>query len=133
MIGGGRRCSSTLGLDEARVALQDANVRDAIALLPEIRGNRPDFMSRFFEIYTIIVQILPRFDRCNFGQLSNRRDRQSIHAVIAALAWGAVLAQAPGAVAQTPGPSETRELVIGTKVAPPFAMKAQDGTWLPRK
>ena len=129
MIGGGRRCSSILGLDEARVALQDANVRDAIALLPEIRGNRPDFMSRFFEIYTAIVHILPRFDRCNFSQLSNRRNRQSIHAVIAALASGAVLAQAPGAVAQTPGPSETRELVIGTKVAPPFAIKAEDGTW----
>jgi ABC-type amino acid transport substrate-binding protein len=40
-----------------------------------------------------------------------------------------VLAQAPGAIGQTLGPSETRELVIGTKVAPPFAMKAQDGTW----
>src|SRR5262245_9942933 len=86
-------------------------------------------MSRFFEIYTIIVHILPRFDRCNFGQLSNRRNRQSIHAVIAALALGAVLAQAPGAVAQTPEPSEPRELVIGTKVAPPFAIKAEDGTW----
>ena len=31
--------------------------------------------------------------------------------------------------AQSPGPPETRELVIGTKVAPPFAMKAQDGIW----
>ena len=90
-------------------------------------------MSRFFEIYTIIVRILPRFDTCNFGRLSNRRNRQSIQTVIAALALGAVLAQGPGAVAQTPGPSEPRELVIGTKVAPPFAMKAQDGTWLPRK
>ena len=86
-------------------------------------------MSRFFKIYTIIVHILPRFDTCNFGQLSNRRNRQSIQTVIAALALGAVLAQAPGAVAQTTEPSETRELVIGTKVAPPFAMKAQDGTW----
>src|SRR5215831_909388 len=86
-------------------------------------------MSRFFETYTIIVHILPRFDRCNFGQRSNRRNRQSIHPIIAALALGAVLAQAPGAVAQTPGPSESRELVIGTKVAPPFAIKAEDGTW----
>src|SRR6516162_9260379 len=86
-------------------------------------------MSRFFKIYTIIVHILPRFDTCNFGQLSNRRNRQSIQTVIAALALGAVLAQGPGAVAQTTEPSETRELVIGTKVAPPFAMKAQDGTW----
>jgi polar amino acid transport system substrate-binding protein len=86
-------------------------------------------MSRFFEIYTIIVRILPQFGRCNFGQLNNHRDGQSIHAVIAALALGAVLAQAPRAVAETPGPSETRELVIGTKVAPPFAIKAEDGTW----
>ena len=49
--------------------------------------------------------------------------------VIVAVALVAVLAQAPQARAQTPGPSETRELVIGTKVAPPFAIKAEDGTW----
>jgi polar amino acid transport system substrate-binding protein len=39
------------------------------------------------------------------------------------------LAQAPQAGAQTSGRLEARELVIGTKVAPPFAMKAEDGTW----
>jgi ABC-type amino acid transport substrate-binding protein len=49
--------------------------------------------------------------------------------VIGAVVLAAVLAQAPQARAQTPGPSETRELVIGTKVAPPFAIKAADGTW----
>jgi polar amino acid transport system substrate-binding protein len=47
--------------------------------------------------------------------------------VTAALAAG--LAQAPQARAQGSGPPEARELVIGTKVAPPFAMKAEDGTW----
>ncbi len=41
----------------------------------------------------------------------------------------AVLAQPSQARAQTPPPPETRELVVGTKVAPPFAMKAEDGTW----
>jgi ABC-type amino acid transport substrate-binding protein len=46
-----------------------------------------------------------------------------------ALSLAAVLFHAPQTRAQTPGPPETRELVIGTKVAPPFAMKAQDGTW----
>jgi polar amino acid transport system substrate-binding protein len=52
-----------------------------------------------------------------------------IRAIIVAVALAAVLAQAPQARAQTPGPPEARELVIGTKVAPPFAMKAEDGTW----
>ena len=47
--------------------------------------------------------------------------------VIASLAT--VLAQASQAGSQDPGPPESRELVIGTKVAPPFAMKAKDGTW----
>src|SRR5215813_9102523 len=70
-----------------------------------------------------------RFDKCDFGQVSNRRNWQYVHAVVAALALGTMLAQAAEAIAQTPGLSETRELVIGTKVAPPFAMKAQDGTW----
>jgi len=49
--------------------------------------------------------------------------------VIVAAALAAVLAQVPQAQAQAPGPPEARELVIGTKVAPPFAMKAADGTW----
>jgi polar amino acid transport system substrate-binding protein len=53
-----------------------------------------------------------------------------IRAIIVVVALAAVLAQAPQAPAQTPGPPEARgELVIGTKVAPPFAMKAEDGTW----
>jgi polar amino acid transport system substrate-binding protein len=47
--------------------------------------------------------------------------------VIAALA--AVLPQGPQAKAQNLGQAEARELVIGTKVAPPFAIKAEDGTW----
>jgi hypothetical protein len=39
-----------------------------------------------------------------------------------------VLAQAPQAWAQTPGPPVARELFIGAKVALPFAMKAEDGS-----
>src|SRR5271166_6308167 len=52
-----------------------------------------------------------------------------IRAVIVAVVLAAVLAQAPQARAQTPEQPEARELVVGTKVAPPFAMKAEDGTW----
>jgi polar amino acid transport system substrate-binding protein len=52
-----------------------------------------------------------------------------IRAIIEAVALAAMLAQAPQAWAQTPGAPEARELVVGTKVAPPFAMKAEDGTW----
>jgi polar amino acid transport system substrate-binding protein len=50
-------------------------------------------------------------------------------AIVVGLALAAVLGQALQARAQTPRPPEARELVIGTKVAPPFAMKAEDGTW----
>jgi polar amino acid transport system substrate-binding protein len=50
-------------------------------------------------------------------------------AVIVALALAVMLAQVPPVRAQTPGQLEARELIIGTKVAPPFAMKAEDGTW----
>jgi polar amino acid transport system substrate-binding protein len=39
---------------------------------------------------------------------------------------GTILVQSPARAQML---SETRELVIGTKVAPPFAMKAEDGTW----
>jgi ABC-type amino acid transport substrate-binding protein len=46
-----------------------------------------------------------------------------------AVALPALLAQALHAMAQTPDSPEARELVIGTKIAPPFAMKAEDGTW----
>ncbi len=52
-----------------------------------------------------------------------------LRAVIVAVALTAVLAQAPQTRGQNPVPPETRELVIGTKVAPPFAMKTEDGTW----
>jgi polar amino acid transport system substrate-binding protein len=53
-----------------------------------------------------------------------------IRAIIAAVAMAVVLAQASPARAQTPGPpAEARELVVGTKLAPPFAIKADDGTW----
>ncbi len=52
-----------------------------------------------------------------------------LRAVISAVTLAALLAQAPQTRGQNPVPPETRELVIGTKFAPPFAMKAEDGTW----
>jgi ABC-type amino acid transport substrate-binding protein len=52
-----------------------------------------------------------------------------IRAVIVALSFAAALALASHASAQTSQPPDTRELVIGTKEAPPFAMKAEDGSW----
>jgi polar amino acid transport system substrate-binding protein len=58
-----------------------------------------------------------------------RADLAVLHVIVIALALAAVLGQPSPARAQTPGPPEVRELVIGTKVAPPFAMKAEDGTW----
>ena len=51
-----------------------------------------------------------------------------VRAILAAVGLVAVLAQARQAQAQTPQPT-ARELVVGTKVTPPFAMKAEDGTW----
>ena len=50
-------------------------------------------------------------------------------AFIVVIALAAVLTRVPEGRAQTPGPPQARELIIGTKVAPPFAMKAEDGTW----
>jgi len=53
-----------------------------------------------------------------------------IRIILSALALMVAFAQAPQARAQTPGPEpEPRQLVVGTKVAPPFAMKSEDGTW----
>jgi ABC-type amino acid transport substrate-binding protein len=37
--------------------------------------------------------------------------------------------QIPVHAQKTAAPSETRELVVGTKITPPFAMRADDGTW----
>jgi ABC-type amino acid transport substrate-binding protein len=52
-----------------------------------------------------------------------------IRAFIFAVAGAALLVQSPQAYPQTPGTPDARELVVGTKVAPPFAMKGEDGTW----
>ena len=49
--------------------------------------------------------------------------------VIVAVALAAAFVQAPLAEAQTPAMPEARELVIGTKVAPPIVVKAEDCTW----
>jgi polar amino acid transport system substrate-binding protein len=50
-------------------------------------------------------------------------------AVAAAVALAAAFAQALQAEAQTSDIPAAKELVIGTKVAPPFVIKAEDGTW----
>jgi ABC-type amino acid transport substrate-binding protein len=63
------------------------------------------------------------------GFCGNWRIYLGIRTFVVAIALAAVLTQVPEGSAQTPGPTEARELVIGTKVAPPFAMKAEDGTW----
>ncbi|MBV8813986.1 MAG: transporter substrate-binding domain-containing protein, partial [Verrucomicrobia bacterium] len=49
--------------------------------------------------------------------------------VIVVLAFGVVATLAPQGRAQDSRSAATRELVIGTKIAPPFAMKTKDGTW----
>lgn len=59
-------------------------------------------------------------------------ERSSIKLSIVAALAGAMLLFAPPCWAQAPDNpdvSSQRELVIGTKEAPPFAMKASDGTW----
>jgi polar amino acid transport system substrate-binding protein len=50
-------------------------------------------------------------------------------ALLVALALTAVLALTQRVPAQTQPPSDAHELVIGTKVAAPFAIKEADGTW----
>jgi polar amino acid transport system substrate-binding protein len=52
-----------------------------------------------------------------------------VRTILVAVALAAAFAEAPQTRAQTPQPSTTPELVVGTKVAPPFAMKGEDGTW----
>jgi polar amino acid transport system substrate-binding protein len=52
-----------------------------------------------------------------------------IRAIVVSVALAAALVLVHARAAQTPVLSEARELVVGTKVTPPFAMKAQDGTW----
>jgi polar amino acid transport system substrate-binding protein len=68
--------------------------------------------------------------RCN-GNRGRRRsnDWRRVFAVVIILAvsLGTALAQAPPAWAQTL--PVARELVVGTKVAPPFAIRTEDGTW----
>ena len=51
-----------------------------------------------------------------------------IRAVIVAAALGAVLAKAPQAGPRRRDCPKRGSLVVGTKVAPPFAVKAEDGT-----
>jgi len=63
------------------------------------------------------------------GKTSKRAVPVRIRAVTVVAALAAVLAQAPQASGEAPGSPGARELVIGTKVAPPFVMKSEDGTW----
>ena len=48
---------------------------------------------------------------------------------ILALIQAAVLCSLATTASAQPGPAEPRELLVGTKVAPPFVMKAADGSW----
>jgi len=86
-------------------------------------------MSWLFETNVIFPRAFRWFDVHTFARITSRPTQSGIHALTVALALAVVLAQALETRAQTPGPPEARELVIGTKVAPPFAMKAEDGTW----
>jgi polar amino acid transport system substrate-binding protein len=52
-----------------------------------------------------------------------------VRVILMAVALTVLLPQLQQARSRTLAPPETRELVVGTKVAPPFAMKAEDGTW----
>jgi polar amino acid transport system substrate-binding protein len=52
-----------------------------------------------------------------------------IPVLIVAVVLTMVLPEVPRVSAESPRPPEVRELVIGTKVAPPFAIKAEDGSW----
>ena len=50
--------------------------------------------------------------------------------VLEAVLLAAALAQSPASHAETSGlPTDSRELVVGTKSAPPFSMKGEDGAW----
>jgi polar amino acid transport system substrate-binding protein len=74
--------------------------------------------------------VSPRWSTMNLATKASKRAGLAVfHAIIIAVGVAAVLGQPPQARAETPGPPGVRELVIGTKVAPPFAMKAEDGTW----
>jgi polar amino acid transport system substrate-binding protein len=56
------------------------------------------------------------------------RDTRKLRAFLLVLMIA--LAISPASYSQTTGAtSETRELVVGTKVAPPFVIKAEDGSW----
>ena len=63
------------------------------------------------------------------GKTSLRPGPAGIRAATVVAILAAALAQAPQASGQASVPPGERELVIGTKVAPPFAMRSEDGTW----
>src|SRR5215469_7818036 len=63
------------------------------------------------------------------GKTSQRAGPARIRALTVVAVLAAALAQAPQACGEAPGSPGERELVIGAKVAPPFAMKSEDGTW----
>ena len=63
------------------------------------------------------------------GKTSQKAGPARIRAVTVVAVLAAALAQVPQAGGEVPGSPGERELVIGVKVAPPFAMKSEDGTW----
>jgi polar amino acid transport system substrate-binding protein len=68
-------------------------------------------------------------DRAVQATAVRARTATGISRILVALALATMLTLAPPVQAQTQEPSDARELVIGTKVAAPFAMKEEDGTW----
>ena len=68
-------------------------------------------------------------DRASQAATARARTAARTCALLVALALAVVLAVTQRVQAQTQPPSDAHELVIGTKVAAPFAIKEADGTW----
>ena len=68
-------------------------------------------------------------DRAVRAAAGRARTAAGISRILVALALATMLTLAPPVQAQMQEPPDARDLVIGTKVAAPFAMKEEDGTW----
>jgi ABC-type amino acid transport substrate-binding protein len=69
----------------------------------------------------------PRYP--NVQLLADSSRLAGIRVFILVIVFATVLPEVSRVWAESPRPVEVRELVIGTKVAPPFAIKAKDGSW----
>jgi polar amino acid transport system substrate-binding protein len=59
----------------------------------------------------------------------NGKELVEIRVILTTVTLTVLLAQPHQARSQSPAPPETHQLVVGTKIAPPFAMNAYDGSW----